>query len=456
MTPNPKFLTYLTDAVGTEDSQRLIDEISQGTPSTSVRINPAKPAVLDILTASSASVAWNPAGRYLDTRPRFTFDPALHQGLYYVQEASSMFAGYAAKAIIDILGNAPVNVLDACAAPGGKTTAVADVLPQGSTVIANEYDRSRSAVLAENIAKWGNPAIIVTQGDTAGFRKMRGAFDIVLVDAPCSGEGMMRKDPKAIEQWTPALVSQCVERQKEILENLVATITPGGFLIYSTCTFNRHENEEIIDWLVDNYSFLPVSLPIDPAWGIVTTTASGVSCYRFMPSRLRGEGLFMAVMRRPGDFNPRNAKLLSSRRSDKSIQQIAQWAPSLVMRREADTVFGLPATSLPLLNDVVKNGINTITQGVAVATVKGRDFIPETALALSTALNPGAFPTVTVDRDEAIAYLHREAIALPSSTPRGHVMLTHLGYPLGFVKNLGNRANNLYPQHWRIRSSATD
>lgn len=366
-----------------------------------------------------------------------------------------MFAGYVAKAIIDILGNTPVNVLDACAAPGGKTTAVADVLPPDSTVVANEFDRARSAVLAENIAKWGNPAVIVTQGDTARFRKMRGAFDIVLVDAPCSGEGMMRKDTKAIEQWTPALVAQCAARQKEILDNLASTVTPGGFLIYSTCTFNRHENEDIIDWLVENYSFEPVALTIDPSWGIVTTYASGVTCYRFMPSHLRGEGLFMAVMRRPGNYTPA-AKPLPSRTKDKPVPQVASWVPSLVTHRDDDCIFGIPPASLPMLKEIVRNGINTVTQGVTVAKVKGRDIIPETALALSTSLNPDAFPTVPVNRDEAIAYLRREVVTLPSSTPRGHVLLTHSDHPLGFVKNLGNRANNLYPIHWRIRSNAPD
>ncbi|MDE6543237.1 MAG: hypothetical protein K2K76_04665 [Muribaculaceae bacterium] len=456
MTPDPQFLTYLSDAIGAEEARRLIDEISQGIPATSVRANPAKPAHLDILTGESSPVPWNPLGHYLNERPKFTFDPALHQGLYYVQEASSMFAGFAAKSVIGIIGDTPVNVLDACAAPGGKATALADVLPPGSTVVANEFDRTRSAVLAENIAKWGNPAVIVTQGDTARFRKMRGAFDIVLVDAPCSGEGMMRKDAKAIEQWTPALVSQCVARQKEILDNLAPTITPGGFLIYSTCTFNRHENEDMVGWLVENYSFEPVSLTVDPAWGIVTTSASGITCYRFMPSHLRGEGLFMAVMRRPGSHTSSATKLLSSRRNDKSIAQVESWAPSLVMHRDADCIFGLPPASVSMLKELVKNGINIISQGVTVANVKGRDFIPDTALALSTSLNPEAFPAVPVSRDEAIAYLRRETVTLPSSTPRGHVLLTHSGYPLGFVKNLGNRANNLYPTHWRIRSNAHD
>ncbi len=454
MTPDPQFLTYLSDAIGTDEARRLIDEISQGTPATSVRINPAKPAALDILADDSAPVPWNARGRYLTARPRFTFDPALHQGLYYVQEASSMFAGYVAEAVIGLLGNTPVNVLDACAAPGGKTTAIADVLPAGSTVVANEFDRTRSAILAENIAKWGNPAVIVTQGDTARFRKMRGAFDIVLVDAPCSGEGMMRKDPKAVEQWSPALVTQCVARQKEILDNLAATVTPGGFLIYSTCTFNRHEDEEIINWLVESYSFQPVSLPVDPAWGIVTTVASGVTCYRFMPSRLRGEGLFMAVMRRPGDYTPSISPV--SRSKDKPLPQIASWAPSLAMHRDADCIYGLPPASVPMLKELTKNGVNTISPGVAIATVKGRDFIPDTALALSTALNPEAFPAVPVSRNEAIAYLRREAVTLPSSAPRHHLLLTFSGYPLGFVKNLGNRANNLYPLHWRIRSNLPD
>lgn len=362
-----------------------------------------------------------------------------------------MFVGHVASHIVDITGGTPLHVLDACAAPGGKTTALADALPAGSVVVANEYDRQRASVLAENIAKWGNPAVIVTQGDTSRFRKLRGTFDIILVDAPCSGEGMMRKDAQAVEQWSPALVAQCAARQKEILDNLVDCIAPGGFLIYSTCTFNRQENEEIVEWLTDSYGMQPVAVTVDPSWGIMATSAAGVTCHRFLPSLVRGEGLFMAVMRVPGTHTPH-------RPADtrvKSIPEVSSWVPSLVTLKKGDTVFSLPPAALSLYKEIESKAANILAPGVEIATVKGRDLIPAAPLALSTAIAPDAFPRVEVSREEALAFLRRDAVTLPSGTPRGHILLTFGRYPLGFVKNIGNRANNLYPANWRIRSNST-
>lgn len=450
MQPDPRFIEFLNQAVGAGNASDLLLTISRQEPETSVRTNPAKPAQLDILSEASA-VPWNTHGHYLPSRPRFTFDPAMHQGLYYVQDASSMFVGHVASHIVDITGGTPLHVLDACAAPGGKTTALADALPAGSVVVANEYDRQRASVLAENIAKWGNPAVIVTQGDTSRFRKLRGTFDIILVDAPCSGEGMMRKDAQAVEQWSPALVAQCAARQKEILDNLIGCIAPGGFLIYSTCTFNRQENEEIVEWLTDSYDMQPVAVTVDPSWGIMATSAAGVTCHRFLPSLVRGEGLFMAIMRVPGahtTHRPADTRV-------KSIPEVTSWVPSLVTLKKGDTVFGLPPAAFSLYKEIESKAANILAPGVEIATVKGRDLIPAAPLALSTAIAPDAFPRVEISREEALAFLRRDAVTLPSGTPRGHILLTFGRYPLGFVKNIGNRANNLYPANWRIRSNST-
>lgn len=449
MQPDTRFIEFLNQAVGAGNASDLLLTISRQEPETSVRTNPAKPAQLDILSDASA-VPWNTNGHYLPSRPRFTFDPAMHQGLYYVQDASSMFVGHVASHIVGLTDSAPLRVLDACAAPGGKTTALADALPAGSVVVANEYDRQRASVLAENIAKWGNPAVIVTQGDTSRLRKLRGTFDIILVDAPCSGEGMMRKDAQAVEQWSPALVAQCAARQKEILDNLVGCIAPGGFLIYSTCTFNRQENEEIVEWLTECYDMQPVAIPVDPSWGIMATSAAGVTCHRFLPSLVRGEGLFMAVMRVPGTHTPHR----SADTRVKSIPEVTSWVPSLVTLKKGDTVFGLPPAALSLYKEIESKAANILAPGVEIATVKGRDLIPAAPLALSTAIAPDAFPRAEVSREEALAFLRRDAVTLPSGTPRGHILLTFGGYPLGFVKNIGNRANNLYPANWRIRSNS--
>lgn len=446
-----EFNKYLCQALGSTEADKLLKTISNSIPETSLRLNLAKPAQLEILPSDAPVVKWNKNGFYLPSRPSFTFDPALHQGLYYVQEASSMFIAHIIEQIVSATGNQPLQVLDACAAPGGKTTAVADMLPVGSTIVANEYDRRRASILTENIAKWGNPAVIVTQGDTAGFQKLRGIFDIVIIDAPCSGEGMMRKDLTAVEQWSPGLVAQCAARQREIIDNLVECIAPGGFLIYSTCTFNRTENEEIIDWLTEKYDLSSVDITVDTSWGIVISQTRDAVGFRFLPSRLRGEGLFMSVLQKSGDLRHRPISLPRV----KTLKEVSSLAPSLNAIKYGDAIYGLPASSLLLLNEIKNKTINIIAPGVEIATVKGRDIIPATPLALSTALNVDAFPKVEISREEALTYLRRESVVMPGETPKGYNLLIYNGYPLGFIKNIGNRTNNMYPVNWRIRSAHT-
>lgn len=205
----------------------LIDALGRE-PSVAVRLNAGKTGAGKSVVGGRR-VGWNDAGFHLSERPAFTFDPALHQGLYYVQDASSMFVGHV---VGELTRNAagPLTVLDACAAPGGKTTAVIDALPEGSVVVANEFVAKRAAVLRENLAKWGYPYVVVTQGDTSRFSQMEGVFDIVVADVPCSGEGMMRKDEDAVGQWSDGLVEQCSRLQHEILGNLWGALRPGDTL----------------------------------------------------------------------------------------------------------------------------------------------------------------------------------------------------------------------------------
>ncbi len=268
-------------------------------PSVSVRYNSRKGASVP---EGCDPVAWCPTGCYLAERPAFTLDPAMHQGLYYVQDASSMFIHH----VIDHLtaSGEPVRYLDACAAPGGKTTAALDVLPAGSLAVANEYVAARASMLRENLAKWGVPCV-VRQGDTSRFAADGAVFDIIAADVPCSGEGMMRKDAKAVEQWTPALVAECAARQRQIVDNLWLALAPGGYMIYSTCTFNRTENEEMVQYMIDRYGAEPVEIPVDPSWSIIPAIGNDFPAYRFIPGAIRGEGLFMAgpqaIVGRSGD-----------------------------------------------------------------------------------------------------------------------------------------------------------
>ncbi|MDE7375952.1 MAG: rRNA cytosine-C5-methyltransferase [Muribaculaceae bacterium] len=412
-------------------------------PAVSVRVNPAKGQ-----TARGEQVPWCADGCYLDERPRFTFDPAMHQGLYYVQDASSMAIAAVVRELAD---GRPQRYLDACAAPGGKTTAAISALPEGSFVLANEYDFRRAEILAENVAKWGSPDCAVSRGDTRRLAKLKGMFDIVAVDAPCSGEGMMRKDPQAVEQWSPALVSQCAATQREILANVWQALRPGGYLIYSTCTFNLQENEENLAWLVDEFDAEPVTVnALEPYAEICHGIGTTLPCYRFLPGRVRGEGLFLAVVRKLQNVGLRHSAA-STKAKPVQPRPEAKWLQDSDWRLspKGDDLYAVRECHAPILAEMEK-ALDLISPGLRVATIKGRDAIPSQELALSTALAPDAFPRCEVDRSTAIAYLQRQAITIDA--PKGYVLLTHGGHPLGFVKNLGSRANNLYPKPWRILS----
>lgn len=420
-------------------------------PSVSVRFNRGKGCRPP---EGSDTVAWCDNGCYLPQRPQFTFDVAMHQGLYYVQDASSMIHS---RIVARLAGNRPVNYLDACAAPGGKTTAAIDALPAGSLVVANEFVYQRASVLNENLKKWGYPNCIVTRGDTARFRKTKEMFDIIAADVPCSGEGMFRKDEEAVAQWTPRLVEECAMRQREIIGNLWPALRPGGYFIYSTCTFNRKENEDIADFILTNFDAEAVDPDFPEEWGIV----SRGNCRHFIPGRIRGEGLTVAVFRKAGTAfvdEPRQKGKKKDRPVKNAVKlpdDVRNWiaAPEdYEFAIEGETVVASPTSTVA---KAIISACDVVSHGVEVATVKGHDFIPTQGLALSTLLNREAFPSVEVDYPTAIAYLRKDTVTL-CDAPRGFVLLTYRDIPLGFVKNLGNRANNLYPSQWRILSTPKD
>ena len=435
----------------------LIEALSDTAPSVSVRLNRRRPGAMPLDTIAGQPtgnpVPWCDNGFYLAERPRFTLDPAIHQGLYYVQDASSMFISH----VIDTLTrdiDTPIVYLDACAAPGGKTTAAIDRLPQGSLVVANEWDFKRAPILRENLAKWGHPDTVVTRGDTRRISRLRAMFDIIAADVPCSGEGMMRKDPEAVAQWTPALVTQCADRQREIIDNLWPALKPGGLFIYSTCTFNRAENEEMLAYLTDTLGAEPVDIDTTAYPGILPGIGTTVPCYRFMPHRVDGEGLFMAVVRKPGTAPAaKTADSRPPRRADKSSNRLPSWLPDQTNIHVTTTpdgeLYGISPCWRQHLAKLI-DALDVIMPGTHLATLKGRDHIPSQALALSPLYRRGSLPEVDIDHDTALAYLHRDTITLPPGTPRGFVLLTYHDTPLGWVKNIGNRANNLYPAQWRI------
>ena len=377
------FVSETRRVMGDERFNRFLGAFDEEAP-VSIRVNP-RIAGDGCQVMGGSQVPWCTEGYYLENRPQFTFDPLLHAGCYYVQEASSMFVTH----ILQSVGNDYKSALDMCAAPGGKSTALRSVLPDDCVLVSNEPMGNRAQILLENITKWGAPNCIVTNNYPRDFRKAKLKFDLILCDVPCSGEGMMRKDPGAIAEWSMQNVEKCWQLQREIVADAWECLNPGGLFIYSTCTYNTKENEENIQWILDNYDAEVLDIPTDPSWQITGSLLPGFNhpVYRFIPGITRGEGLFVCAMRKAGSAEPKpfNAKKLSLKVLEAELEK------------------------------------------------------SETS--------------VDVDYTEALKYLRGEAMVLPPDTPKGIVTITYKGQPLGPAKNIGNRANNLYPKPWRIKST---
>lgn len=420
----------------------LAETLAGTAPEVSVRCN----ALKGVAPSPGADIVpWCASGEYLDRRPAFTFDPRLHQGVYYVQDASSMIYRTIAQTIKEREGGATLRWLDACAAPGGKTTAVVDALGPGSLVHAHEYDARRCAALIENLERLGSPDVVVSRGDTARLSGYGNFYDVISVDAPCSGEGMMRKEPEAVAQWSPGLVKSCAALQREILANVWPALRPGGWLVYSTCTFNTHEDEENVLWLRDELGAEPVDLSLDGYQGVIgDITGHGLPVARFIPGRVRGEGLFVCVLRKPGV----GARATLSLPNKFKPAQLPDWLDGDFVGIESDgRLYALPKVNAGAIMAVDSARM----RGLYLGERKGRDIVPSQALAQSLALKHGAFPEYEADSGTALSFLRGEALRL-DGVPRGFVLLTFGGRPLGFVKNIGNRANNLLPDNRRIIS----
>ena len=440
------------------DGYEAFREALLGEPAVSIRLNRRKCSAMP----DYEPVPWASDGYYLPERPLFTFDPLLHAGCYYVQEASSMFVEQAVKQHLTDARAA----LDLCAAPGGKSTLLRSLLPDDCVLVSNEVMRPRAQVLAENITKWGHPRCIVTSNYPADFTPLGPLFDLILVDAPCSGEGMFRKDEVAVAEWSPENVTVCRQRQRDILTDIWPTLRPGGLLIYSTCTFNTKEDEENVRWMMDELGAELLPVATEAAWGITPSLVPDVPhAYRFLPGRTRGEGFFLAALRKGEDSPQRGEDRLhgtKKNKKDKSKQPAATiptecktWLAATedyVYKVRDNEVTAIP-TDMEALHAMLAERLYLLKAGITLAELKGRDALPAHAIAMSTALRPDAFTRCELSYTDALRYLHREAIALPDGTPRGFVLVTYKDTPLGFVKNLGGRANNLYPNEWRIRSS---
>ena len=449
------FRKYLVEAIGEERS--LVAFAAFDKPaSVSVRLNPFKPCPEP---EDARPVSWSSHGRLLGQRPVFTLDPHFHGGAYYVQDSSSMFVGHVFRNFlkdVELPEGRPVRVLDLCAAPGGKSTDLAaslrEMFGDRFLLVTNEVMKQRVGILADNMALWGDPNVVVTSDDPSAFASLPGFFDVIVADVPCSGEGMFRKDEEAQNQWSEDNVSLCEARQRRIVADVWPSLKQGGLFIYSTCTFNIYENDGNVDWIASELGADPLMKEDDIAGEGLIKTSLG---YSLVPGFVEGEGQYCSALRKTSETTwgdsyregRRRAKPVASAvKMPEGLEKLFKVPMELKLRGEM--VIAVPKL---LASDVsMLEGMHVIASGCAVGTVKGRDLVPDADLALSLALSQDAYPSAEVDRQLALSYLHRDAIVLKDA-PKGYVLIRHEGLPLGFVKNLGNRCNSLHPQSRRIR-----
>lgn len=446
----PELFTLQFDDILPEDEQRLLFEtLLCTTAPTAVRTHPIK---YPNGFSEEESIPWSQYGKYLSQRPSFTLDPLFHAGAYYVQDASTQLLEHI---IMQLHAREPLKtVLDMCAAPGGKTTHLLSCLGEETLVVANEVIASRVSLLEENTAKWGYPNVVLLHKDPKYFAHIPDFFDCVVVDAPCSGEGLFRKDPQASSLWSPELVMQCHTRQKRILADSLSALRPGGYLIYSTCTYNYFENEAIVEWLQDDYGLEPVFISFPEEWNLLQTQAHEASCYRTFPHRVRGEGFFVTVLRKPlGEKTPkqgidRKSAITLKQVSEKRVSELLQDPKKYLLFEEKGTFYAFPKKHSVEFLALVKE-LWPESFGVKVAVRKGADIVPTHELALSLLANTTYFPVHELSLHEAQQFQRKEPLVLEA--PEGYVLLTYQQVPLGFIKVSRKKISNLYPMDLRVR-----
>jgi 16S rRNA C967 or C1407 C5-methylase (RsmB/RsmF family)/NOL1/NOP2/fmu family ribosome biogenesis protein len=431
--------------------EALLKALDESSP-VSIRINLAKWGKKPF---GYEPVPWCNNGYYLHSRPSYTLDPLFHSGCYYPQEASSMFLEQVIKQTSDVSGK--LRVLDLCAAPGGKSTHLSDLIGQGNLLVANEAIRSRAPILAETITRWGLGNTVVTQNDPAAFGKLPGYFDIILVDAPCSGEGMFRSEI-AVREWSADNTAHCSERQKRILMDVWPALKENGVLIYSTCTFNPGENEENLKWFIEKKEAACIHVDVSEYSGITEIDYEGIYGYGFYPDKVRGEGLFISAIRKLGQqdrFHFKNLKNSEFQPDKSDLAIINQWtgfSNDRIIKRNNE-VYAVPCNMDDYLN-IYKN-LKVIKPGTRIFAVKNKSYLPSHELALSKMLKNDVFPVNEINLCESLSFLKRDNFTL-GNVPKGWNILTYKGVNLGFVNNIGERLNNYYPMEWRIRMNLPD
>lgn len=445
---------FIESLQGTEgfDKEAFEKVHASGERVTSVRINPAKPALPNGETydplaggSSTSAIPWSRYGYYLATRPSFTFDPFFHAGCYYVQEASSMFLEQAFVQLLDL--SSPLKILDLSAAPGGKSTHIQSLLGPQSLLVSNEVIRARANILQDNIIKWGAPNVIVTQNDPRDFSRLGGYFDVIVVDAPCSGSGLFRRDPQAMEEWSPQHVELCSQRQRRILADAWPSLKEGGLLVYSTCSYSSQEDEDIVAWMKKDFAVDYLPLSIDPAWGI-TDTGNG---FRFWPDKVKGEGFFLSCFRKtagePGVF-PRSKNKID-RLEKKEQMMVEKWVDSseLEFVKHLNTVYAWPVN---LFNDCawILQQLKVIYSGIMIGELMRDKLVPSHALAMTNKVAT-SIPRISLDSSRAIQFLQRKELDW-SVQDKGWHLVEYEGKILGWANVLSHRVNNYYPKELRI------
>ncbi len=435
------------------DMDAFVEAHEKYIPVTSVRFNPQKKTYHTIALNIAEQIPWSSAGFYLTERPSFTLDPLIHAGAYYVQEASSMFLEEVLNQTVDL--NVSLKVLDLCAAPGGKSTLIQSLISRNSLLVSNEVIKTRVNILSENITKWGASNVVVTNNDPSDFKKLPEYFDLIVVDAPCSGSGLFRKDPDAIDHWSIDNVNLCSQRQQRILADIIDSLKPGGTLIYSTCSYSIEEDEQISNWLIKTADFISLKINTDPHWNIVESKIGNSYGYRFYPDKIKGEGFFISAFRKSGDSSSVKNEFskIKNKKSNLQLLKSSAFTKWIIENNEMaflqwkDDVIVVPESiqyELPVLQSVLyikKAGVN-------IGSMIREELIPSHELAMSTLIS-NSVPSIEVDLETALNYLRHESMN-KSFSQSGWLLLKYGGLPLGFIKAMSNRINNYYPREWRI------
>lgn len=448
------FLSKIAEAPGF-DAEKFIEAHQKPEAPTSIRLNPFKLPDMKM----GDPIPWYRLGYYLDIRPSFTFDPLFHAGCYYVQEASSMFIGHILQHIYGKQDD-NIKILDLCAAPGGKSTLISSIIKQDDLLVANEIIKTRVPILTDNLTRWGPSNTIVTNNDPKDFGKLKGFFDIMVVDAPCSGSGMFRKDPDAMNEWSEANVNLCQQRQERILADAYPALKEDGYLIYSTCSYSVEENEDILDWLCNEFDLESIRIPIEHDWGIVESQSSTHKAwgYRFYPGKVKGEGLFAACLRKRDESG--ETRSFKNKNQPKPNYKEIDLLKSYI--KDADQYFYFKIGDDWLATDRIhRDGLETLQQylyikksGVRIGKLAGKELIPDHELALSLLINQDEFLKTELTKEQAIQYLRRDNIADIDINEKGWSLMMYKGHVLGWAKLLPNRINNYYPKELRILSKA--